>query len=161
METPIFSDLKLRRQQVLMSVETRLLISGIGYDFTAAVARECHYNPVHFVVTVEPVVHLQTALALRGWRSGVLSHASSFLGWASGGENCPFPLWRCSVTGASVCGPHRDNDVVVSISNTDAMGRTQHENGSWTTGTCTGLVPELRGASEPSHAEARGDGAER
>ena len=59
------------------SVRPQILISGIRYDFTPAVARERNYNPVHFVVTVEPVVHLQTALALRGWRSGVLSHASS------------------------------------------------------------------------------------
>ena len=33
-----------------------MLISGIRYDFTPAVARERNYNPVHFVVIVELVV---------------------------------------------------------------------------------------------------------
>ena len=42
-----------------------MLISGIRYDFTPAVARERNYNPVHFVVIVELVVVQQTTLALR------------------------------------------------------------------------------------------------
>ena len=42
-------------------------------------------------------------------------------------KNCQFLPWRCSVTGASGCEPHRDNDFVVSISNPNATGRTQPE----------------------------------
>ena len=50
----------------------------------------------------------------------------------------------------------------VSMSNPNAIGRPLYEDArAWTSGTCMGLVPELRGTSESSHGEARGAGAER
>ena len=110
------------------SLRPKILISGIRYDFTPAVVRERNYNPVHYVVTVELVVVQQTTLALTedGGVVFLVMHRV-LLDDLLEEKNCQFLPWRCSVTDASGCGPHRDNDFVVSISNPNATGRTQPE----------------------------------
>ena len=117
-QTPNFSDPKLRSSQDLID-RPQVLISGIRYDFTPA-KRRC--NSIYFAGTVEPVIDLRTAFAMRRRESGVLSRASSAsrkgtIAQVKYGDI----LWHERL----VCGPHLDNDFVVSISNPNATGRIQ------------------------------------
>ena len=116
----MFSNPNLRSSQDL-TVRPQVFISGIRYDFTPAKRR---YNPSYFAGTVEPVIDLQTAFAVRRRESGVLSRAST----ASRTEtiaqfNSGDALWHERL----VLGPHLDNDFVVSISNPNATGGTSPE----------------------------------
>ena len=115
--TPLFSDPELRSSQDL-TVRPQVFISGIRYEFTPAKRR---YNPSYFVGTVEPVIDLQTAFAVRRRESGVLCRAATPSRKGTIAQlNSGYALWHACL----VLGPHLDNDFVVSISNPNATGGT-------------------------------------
>ena len=143
----MFSNPKLRSSQDL-TVRPQVFISGIRYDFTPAKRR---YNPSYFAGTVEPVIDLQTAFAVRRRESGVLPRASSVPRKGTMAQfNSGDALWHaCLVFGSTSRQRFCRLDLKPECHWWNLARRRQIAT-SWATGTCTGLVPELRGTVEVS-----------
>ena len=141
-----FSAIRNLRSSQDFILRPQVPISGTGYDFTFARRR---YNPIYFVGTVEPVIDLQAAFAVRRRESGVLCRASSAsrkrtIAQVKYGD----VLWHTRL----VCRLHRGNGCCHLDPKPKRRWSYPTHDGfsSWATGTCTVLVLELRGTVEVS-----------